>query len=220
MRWYCVGAHVGQRYDTKRQAQAAATQQQLLRAAHDVFAERGFAGTSVGAITKAANTAHGTFYLYYRNKEDIFAKVVEEVMLDVYERALSAPLEGQDLRRVLESAIAGFLEVFVQNAGVWRALIEGACTTPAVEHSWAEIRAGFNRRVADRFRQMQDLGIIRDCKPELMAVVIGGMIEWTATTQFVLRPPQLEASMDELVSTLADVWERTLVPPVVSIDLT
>ena len=50
---------------SKRQAQAAATQEQLLRAARGVFAARGYKDTTVGAITKAANTAHGTFYLYF-----------------------------------------------------------------------------------------------------------------------------------------------------------
>ena len=78
-----------QRTYSKRQAQAAATQELLLQCAHTVFAERGYQGTTVGAITKAANTAHGTFYLYFRNKDDAFAKVIEKVTLDVYDRALS-----------------------------------------------------------------------------------------------------------------------------------
>ena len=55
----------------KRQERAAATQSQLLEAAREVFCERGYQATSVAAITDAASTAHGTFYLYFRNKEDV-----------------------------------------------------------------------------------------------------------------------------------------------------
>jgi AcrR family transcriptional regulator len=45
----------------KRQLQAAATQEQLLAAARDVFEEKGYQATTVGAITDRAATAHGTF---------------------------------------------------------------------------------------------------------------------------------------------------------------
>lgn len=50
----------------KRQKRAVATSEQLLIAAREVFQTNGFQGTTVGAITDAAATAHGTFYLYFR----------------------------------------------------------------------------------------------------------------------------------------------------------
>ena len=65
-----------------RQEQAATTRRQLLDAAGAVFEERGYKGTTVGAITDRANTAHGTFYLYFRNKEDAFCQVIESVIVD------------------------------------------------------------------------------------------------------------------------------------------
>ena len=199
-----------QRPYSKRQAQAAATQELLLQAARDVFAEKGYQATTVGAITKAASTAHGTFYLYFRNKDDAFAKVVESVMFDVYDRALSFPLEG-DLRDLLEQALRGFLEVFVRNAGIWRALLEGAFTTPAVEETWGEIRAGFIRRVSALMRELQAAGLVRPLDTDLTTTAMGAMVEWTATTQFVLRRPQVVASFDDTVTTLADLWHHALI---------
>jgi AcrR family transcriptional regulator len=204
---------VEQRTYSKRQAQAAATQELLLRAAHDVFAERGYQGTTVGAITKAANTAHGTFYLYFRNKEDAFSKVVESVMFDVYDRALSFPLEG-DLRDLLAQALRGFLEVFVRNAGIWRALLEGAFTTPSIEDAWGEIRAGFVRRVSAMLRELQAAGLVRPLDADLTATAMGAMVEWTVTTQFVFRKPQVEATFDDTVATLTDLWYHAVSPAV------
>ena len=57
---------------------------QLLEAAREVFAERGYQATSVAAITDAASTAHGTFYLYFRNKEDVFAQLMATAMDELY----------------------------------------------------------------------------------------------------------------------------------------
>jgi len=209
---------VEQRIYSKRQAQAAATQELLLQCAHTVFAERGYQGTTVGAITKAANTAHGTFYLYFRNKDDAFAKVIEKVALDVYDRALSAPLEG-DLTELIEHALRGFLEVFVRNAGIWRSLLEGAFTSPEIEDSWGEIRAGFMRRVSAMLRDLQAAGLVRPLDVELTATAMGAMVEWTATTQFVLRKPQVEATFEDVLATLVDLWCHSLLPsPVVDLD--
>ena len=73
----------------KRQERAAATQSQLLEAARDVFAERGYQATSVAAITDAASTAHGTFYLYFRNKEDVFAQLMASTMDELYRHTLT-----------------------------------------------------------------------------------------------------------------------------------
>ena len=76
-----------------RQQQAAATRRQLLDAAGAVFEERGYKATTVGAITDRANTAHGTFYLYFRNKEDAFCQVIESVIVDELAGNVVVPLD-------------------------------------------------------------------------------------------------------------------------------
>ncbi len=43
----------------------------LLDAGMRVFAERGYHAARVDDIVRAARTSHGTFYLYFANKEDL-----------------------------------------------------------------------------------------------------------------------------------------------------
>ncbi len=71
---------------SKRRAQAAATRELLLAAARQVFAEKGYRATTVGAIKSHADTAHGTFYLYFRNKDEVFAEVLAENCEDLLRR--------------------------------------------------------------------------------------------------------------------------------------
>ena len=47
----------------------------LFDAGMRVFAERGYHAARVDDIVRAARTSHGTFYLYFANKEEIFAAV-------------------------------------------------------------------------------------------------------------------------------------------------
>ena len=52
-------------------AQGRKTMRRLLDAGMRVFADRGFHAARVDDIVRAARTSHGTFYLYFTNKEDL-----------------------------------------------------------------------------------------------------------------------------------------------------
>jgi AcrR family transcriptional regulator len=195
---------------TKRAAQAEATRELLLATARQVFSERGYHSTSVGAITAAANTAHGTFYLYFRNKEDIFANVVQGVVLDMYDHMtpLRHDARGEEMVRRLMRAN---LEAYVAHAGIWRCMLEAVFTSPAIEALWRELRAGFISSMARTMAEFQQAGKVRDIDAVLAANAIGGMIEWAATTTFVLQMPPVEnASLDATVDTLADLCYHAL----------
>jgi AcrR family transcriptional regulator len=191
---------------SRRQLQAAATQEQLLAAAREVFEEKGYAATTVGAITAAANTAHGTFYLYFRNKEDAFSSVMEAVTAELYQEAGARWAKG-DAYASIETSIRGFLEVFVAHRGLWRCLLEGSFANPVIEAMWLGIRQRFVDRIERNLRQLAEGGDIRPLHPALTANALGAMVAWAATTQFVLAtPPVAGESFDDCVRTLTDLW--------------
>ena len=191
---------------SKRQQQAAATQEQLLSAARHVFAERGYQATTVGAITSKASTAHGTFYLYFRNKHDAFAAVMDGVADELYRQADTAEA-AVDARGAIESSIRGFLEVFVRERRLWRCLLEGSFTNADVESVWLSLRNRFVQRIERDLAVLRDAGAIRPLDPAIAANALGGMVEWAATTQFVLETgPAAGRSIDDTVTVLADLW--------------
>lgn len=59
----------------------------LLQTAARVFAERGYAGTSVDRIVAAAGLSKGTFYWHFASKEELFLTLVDE-RIDAPARAL------------------------------------------------------------------------------------------------------------------------------------
>jgi AcrR family transcriptional regulator len=72
------------------------TRQRLLVAAERQIGRRGFAETSVVSITQEARVAQGTFYVYFRSKEDVLRELVLRM--------------GQRLRRALTRATSGIAE--------------------------------------------------------------------------------------------------------------
>ncbi|HVM54923.1 MAG TPA: TetR/AcrR family transcriptional regulator [Acidimicrobiales bacterium] len=191
---------------TKRQRQAAATQEQLLVAAREIFAERGYQAATVGAITSRANTAHGTFYLYFRNKQDAFVAVMASVTDELYREAdLASP--ATDARQALEGAIRGFLEAFVRHRRLWRTLLEASFTSTDIEPVWLSLRGRFVDRIERDLRLLVDAGVVRRLDAPLVANALGGMVEWAATTQYVLGSPSTaDRTVDETAAALADLW--------------
>jgi TetR/AcrR family fatty acid metabolism transcriptional regulator len=62
----------------------------ILRAAIDVFAERGFFGAQVADVARAAGVAAGTVYLYFRSKDDILASIFERTMREAFAEGTAA----------------------------------------------------------------------------------------------------------------------------------
>lgn len=178
-----------------------------------MFAERGYQAATVGAITTRATTAHGTFYLYFRNKQDAFAAVMSSITDELYNDAeLVAP--GADARAAIEASIRSFLDGFVRHRRLWRSLLEGSFTNPEIEAVWLSLRRRFVDRIERGLCALVDAGIVRPLDAPLVANALGGMVEWTATTQFVLTStPEAARSIDDTAAALADLWYAALFAP-------
>jgi AcrR family transcriptional regulator len=191
---------------TKRQVRAAETAEQLLAAARETFETKGYAATSVGAITKAAKTAHGTFYLHFKNKEDAFARVMASVMDEMYERS-TPHVHGPDPAENVHAAVRGYLEVFTAHRGLWRALLEGMLQNPAVERMWLELRVPFAERIVRAMNRAREAGRARTgLDYERAALALCSMCEWYAFTNFNLHGPGVIDDVDTVVDTLSDLW--------------
>src|SRR3954452_23790707 len=60
-------------------ARGQRTVRKLLEAGIQVFGAKGYHAARVDDIVKVAKTSHGTFYLYFANKEDLFRALVLDV---------------------------------------------------------------------------------------------------------------------------------------------
>jgi AcrR family transcriptional regulator len=78
----------------KQERRSAATRAKLLAAATALFAQRGYAAVGTEEIVRAAGVTRGALYHQFRDKEQLFEAVFEEV-------------EADTTRRIAETAIAG-----------------------------------------------------------------------------------------------------------------
>lgn len=62
----------------------------LYRAAYELFSDKGIHETSISAIAKKAGVGKGTFYLYFKDKYDVFERIVMKKSSDILNQAYQA----------------------------------------------------------------------------------------------------------------------------------
>ncbi len=91
---------------TKRRPKTKAA---LLSAARDVFAERGFHGSTIGAISERAGLTTGAFYSNFDSKDALFLALFDQHSHDVVERLkniVSEALRSKDPIAALVAAMS------------------------------------------------------------------------------------------------------------------
>jgi AcrR family transcriptional regulator len=69
--------------EARKSGKSARTRARLMDAATGIFARQGFQAASVNEIARAAEVANGTFYLHFKDKEDIAAAIITRIAGDV-----------------------------------------------------------------------------------------------------------------------------------------
>jgi AcrR family transcriptional regulator len=83
---------------------------EILEAALDCFAERGFAATRLEDVAARAGVTKGTAYLYFKNKEDLFKAVVSGYLVPAIEQFEAAARAPGPVSELLRSIAAMFFE--------------------------------------------------------------------------------------------------------------
>ena len=84
---------------TNRQLAAMETKKKLLEAAKNIICEKGLINTSIEEITKACSVSNGTFYTYFKRKEDIVFVLGDYMYQELYEQAMA--YEGGIMERLV-----------------------------------------------------------------------------------------------------------------------
>src|SRR5487761_1569090 len=110
--------------DRELRAQGRETVRKLLDAGTIVFEERGFSGVRVDDVVRRAGISHGTFYLYFSNKEDLFKALLRDALHDMESVAGDFPdvTSDENGMTALRQWVRKFFAAYAAHATVIRIL--------------------------------------------------------------------------------------------------
>jgi AcrR family transcriptional regulator len=159
----------------RRAAQVGRTRRALLDVARSLFTEHGYQATRTEEVVQRAGVTRGALYHHFRDKEDLFRAVLEEVEAEVF----------ADLRRRSPDGSVPSWELFRDNSAIHQAaasrnpsyrqivFVDG----PAVLgwREWNERRSGPQRSITRYLEESMDQGSIDPLPVEALTQLLAAL---------------------------------------------
>lgn len=183
-------------------AQGRRTMQRLLDAGLEVFSARGYHATRVDDIVRVAKTSHGTFYLYFANKEDLLRALAVDCAARLTDLAGGiGPIDaGPDGFASLQRFLGEFLAVYRRYGPVIRAWMEGQVGDTEVDRMGVKAFSNISDELAARMRAT---GSVEDDTVAVTALM--AMIE---RFSYVVASRRALGDDDVVIDTLAHIVHR------------
>jgi len=168
--------------------------------------ERGYARATVAQIARAAGRAHGTFYLYFDNKEDIYSVLLDNMWADLKDLSRSVWRRETPLESV-RVTVARYVSGFEQNVELWRLLDQMAVTNPRFTEIRDEYRRQFVRKIRRGIETSGAQARIAGMRPDILAELLAGMVDEACAVRYLRGRSWPE---DVLVDNIVTVWGRAV----------
>jgi TetR/AcrR family transcriptional regulator, fatty acid metabolism regulator protein len=174
----------------------------ILRAAIDVFADRGFFSAQVADIARAAGVAAGTVYLYFKSKDDLLVSIFDRSMREGLTLGRAAVADLDDPRERLRRLARGHLARLGGDRNLAIVFqVELRQSTKFMERFSSTLLRDYLGLIRDAIADGQRAGIFRsDIKATVAAKIFFGALDEMATNWILSRRRYaLEADADTVV---------------------
>ncbi|MGX9787734.1 TetR/AcrR family transcriptional regulator [Mycobacterium sp. MMS18-G62] len=136
------------------------TRESILHSGARLFLDRGFHGTSIDAIAKAAGASRATVYQYFQDKDDIYRELAAQCVPEVLEHAARLGPLGPDAAGIqnLYQWLDQWTTLYDENAVVLLAF-PGLGFSTSIAAAPDSVSDGYLKSVTDRTRQAGVEGI-------------------------------------------------------------
>jgi AcrR family transcriptional regulator len=133
----------------KRERTKVANRQAILDAARAVFGELGYEAATVRDIIRRTGLASGTFYNYYKSKEEVFDALADDGARRFRPILRAESDRAVDFESFLRGAIRAYFDFLAAEQESWRInrpageVFPHARATPEIQAVFDEVRAAF-----------------------------------------------------------------------------
>lgn len=187
----------------------------IAQAAREVFAARGYQGATLEEIAQRAGMSKATIYIYYKNKDDLFLHVVEEL----YNAVTAATAQEAETPKPpldkLYGMVRGKMEFFERERDLFRIYLsekQGLEVAPKDAHK-RTLRETYLQGIQTLAKVLQegiDAGVLRPMDSRRLAFFLQDMM----STLLVQRiQGKARTTVDEDVEQLLDLFLNGALPP-------
>lgn len=170
------------KHELPKTKRGLARRAKLLKAAEKVIGETGYSSAAIADITREADTAPGTFYIYFKSKEEIFRELVLEMGRITREMIAVTVVGAADRLEAERAGLRAFLTFVAERPSLYRIVEEARFVDP---EAYREYFSRFAEAYAELLRKAAQNGEISEGDPDVRAWALMGLAK-TLGDRFVL----------------------------------
>lgn len=163
-----------------RDEKARLTRESLLGAGYRVVAADGYAAASIAKIAETAGVAHGTFYNYFLDRQELFDQILPYEGLQMREKVEQAARKAPAGMEREYARFEAFLDYVASNDGFYRVLYEAEIFAVEAHRAHMENIVSGYKRTFGRAMTEGRMRRLDDCELECLIYQILGMRAYAA----------------------------------------
>ncbi len=149
-----------------------ATRRKLLEAAEAEIGEKGYANSSVASITRRADVAQGTFYLYFPSKKDVLVELVRHMGRRLRSALARAIVGANDRIEAEQLGFEAFVRFSLENQNLYKVVMESQFVDESIYREYYQTLAD---AYAQNISRAQGRGEVREGDPAALAWALMGI---------------------------------------------
>jgi len=190
--------------------------QQILDAAQQVFAQKGFEGASIKDLAKAAKISPGLLYWYFKDKTDLLVSLLTERIEAAFGQLPGSVSFDAPPAEFLPQFARFYIGVFEQpmNTALFKVMITNTPSfPPAIRRIQSVVINRVLNTVQGYFQNQIELGRMRPCDTEIVVRTFMGSVVAFLLLRHVLQEERgRELSVGAFVDGVTDVVLRGILP--------
>jgi AcrR family transcriptional regulator len=185
------------------------TRTKILQAALQLFAKRGYEGTTTKDLAKSAGVAEGTLFRHFQSKKAILIEVATAGWVDILTDLLTELSEMGNYKAVSQVMRRRMLNMR-QNSNLMRVCFIEAQYHPELRESiQAEVITKMTDVAEAFFETAMEKGIYRRMNPKIVAKVFLGIFAIAGfSEETIMNPDASPKAMQEMAEGISDIFLR------------
>ena len=160
------------------------TRGKLTDAAHEVFVDKGYHGTKVVDIIERAGCGHGTFYDYFRSKDEVLMAILSEFIRELdrlgdSSRVLMERIAFDDYDAI-HILLRGISDIFERHSDLNNVYIEAALESVVFSGVFNDFHSSFSDILESKIQQMKDTGKCEGIDARIASQILVTLVGFTA----------------------------------------
>jgi AcrR family transcriptional regulator len=194
------------RQTQRRRRSPQDARQEILEAARQLIAERPMHEVTVLAIMERTMLSRKSFYVYFRDRSELIIALVRPLRAQA-DAALAHWVSAADPVSAGRVALRAAASLYREHGTVMRALFWASADDPDL----ATVRHDLTEPIIDT--AVRVIGpIAADPDPRRLRATVRALVTMNVHCMLALPADAADAELDQLVDTLASIWQRATLP--------